>query len=73
MQIIDYMSIREEENQDLVELYVGGSQEEQGQYEEVSDFLPQKISIADFTSTSNFDPVSMDHTYDEEQVVNITN
>ena len=30
MQIIDDMSIREEENQDLVELYVGGSQEEQG-------------------------------------------
>ena len=30
MQIIDDMSIREEEKQDLVEFYVDGSQEEQG-------------------------------------------
>ena len=67
------MSRSEVENQDLVEFYVDVSQEYQIEHEEVSDFLPQKISIADFTSTSNFDPVSMDHTYDEEQVLNITN
>ena len=58
------MSRRKGENKDLVEVYVDVSQEEQGHHEEFSAFSPPKISTVDLTSTSNYDPTSVDHTYD---------
>ena len=62
------MSLRDGENQDLVGVFVDGSQEVQGQHKEVSALLPQKSNTVDLTKTSNYDPISVYHTDEEEQV-----
>ena len=41
------MSLRDGENQDLVGVFVDGSQEVQGQHKEVSALLPQKSTTVD--------------------------
>ena len=56
------MSRREGENKDVVEFYVYGSKEDQGQHEEVSALLPPKITTVDLIATSNYDIMSVENT-----------
>ena len=65
----DTMSRREEKHQDLVSIYVDGSNEEQGHHKQVSAFLLQNITTVDLTSTSHYDSISLDNTDDGEKVV----